>query len=69
MQQQLETAKSLADYLGVSLAKVRKDCRTTDIPRVKIGRSVRFDRTEVLLWLRAKGASQGIAEVSGGNCK
>lgn len=52
MQQQLDSAKSLATFLGVSLAKIRKDTRLTNMPRVKMGRTVRYDRDEVLTWLR-----------------
>lgn len=50
----LDTAKTLAEFMGVSVAKIRKDTRLTDMPRVKIGSAVRYDRGEVLGWLRAK---------------
>jgi excisionase family DNA binding protein len=51
----LDTAKSLAEFLNVSLAAVRKWTRLTDMPRVKIGRSVRFQRESVLEWTRRRG--------------
>ena len=54
----LDTAKSLAAFLQCSIAKVRKDTRLTDLPRLKFGRSVRYDRTEVLAWLRARQEQQ-----------
>ena len=44
----LDTAKSLAAFLCCSEAKVRKDTRLTDIPRINIGRAVRYDRQAVL---------------------
>ena len=52
--QVLDTAEDLAKFLQVSLASVRKWTRMTDIPRVRIGRAVRFDRTAVLEWQEAK---------------
>ncbi|MBM4259452.1 MAG: helix-turn-helix domain-containing protein [Deltaproteobacteria bacterium] len=54
----LDTAKTLANFLGVSVAKIRKDTRLTDLPRVRIGRTVRYDRSEVLTWLREKNGER-----------
>jgi excisionase family DNA binding protein len=52
--QELDTARDLAKFLKLSLAAVRKWTRTTDIPHIKAGRAVRYDRAAVLNWLRAR---------------
>lgn len=49
---QLDTAYSLAQFLNVSVACIRKYTRLTNIPVVRIGHAVRYDRTAVLAWLR-----------------
>lgn len=54
----LDTALSLAQFLNVSLAAVRKWTRTKDMPVVRAGRAVRYDRTEVLDWLRARSSQE-----------
>jgi excisionase family DNA binding protein len=51
---ELDTARELAKFFKVSLAAVRKWTRTTDIPRIKAGRAVRYDRVAVLEWLQAR---------------
>ena len=51
----LDTSKTLADFLNVSNAQIRKMCRTTNIPVIRVGCSVRFDREAVLEWLKKKG--------------
>jgi excisionase family DNA binding protein len=50
----LDTAESLADFLRLSVACIRKWTRTTDIPHLRCGRAVRFDRMEVLAWLKGR---------------
>lgn len=47
-------AADLAEKLKVKKPTVRFWCRTTDIPRLKLGRLVRFDYDEVLAWLRSR---------------
>jgi excisionase family DNA binding protein len=54
--EQLDTAQSLARFFNLSVACIRKWTRTTDIPVVRAGRAVRYDRTEVLAWLRSRAA-------------
>ena len=51
----LDTAPSLAKFLNVSVACIRKYTRTTDMPVVRIGAAVRYDRMSVLTWLQAGG--------------
>ena len=58
----LDTAKDLANFLNVSLAKVRRDTRFTDMPRVKMNRSIRYEREAVLAYLRAKNEIQTAAK-------
>lgn len=57
--QKLFTAKELAGYLNISLAYIRKLTRTSDIPRLRLGRTVRFDPEEVLAWFRAQQQGGG----------
>ena len=45
---QLDTAESLAKFLNISVAYVRKLTRLNKLPVVRIGRAVRFDRASVL---------------------
>jgi excisionase family DNA binding protein len=51
---QLDTAISLAAFLNVSVAYVRKLTRTHAISFIKIGRAVRFERERVLAELKQK---------------
>ena len=53
----LLTAQQLAGQTGLSLARVYELCRETDIPRVRLGRALRFDGEMVVQWLRAGGTS------------
>lgn len=50
----LDTARDLARFLNVSVASIRKWSRIMDLPKVRIGRAVRFDRAQVLAWQHAK---------------
>ena len=57
-----DTAKGLAEFLGVSVALIRKKSREPDFPKIKIGRSVRFSREDVVAWLKTqepKGNGRG----------
>jgi hypothetical protein len=57
---QLDDARTLAAYLRVSVALVRKWSRLADFPIIKCGKACRFDRASVVAWLEArqKGARQ-----------
>lgn len=52
--EKLDTAQSLADFLNISKACIRKYTRLTDIPRVNIGHAVRYNRQAVLTWLQQR---------------
>ncbi len=47
------TTAEAADLLGVSKWKVRDLVRAGDLPTVRIGRSLRFARTDVLAFMQA----------------
>ena len=51
----LDTAQELAAFFRISLASIRKWTRTTNIPIIRCGRAVRFDRQAVLTWLASGG--------------
>lgn len=57
----LDTADSFANFAHISVAQVRKMTRLTSMPRVKIGRAVRFDRAKVLAWLEGRASHNGKA--------
>jgi excisionase family DNA binding protein len=46
----LLNAQQTADYLGVSLATIRKWTHLGFIPRIKLGGTVRFDRDVIDAW-------------------
>lgn len=48
-------AEELADLLGLPLWRVYELAREKRIPRVRIGRSLRFDPNAVSDWLNAGG--------------
>jgi hypothetical protein len=54
----LDTAFSLAKFLNVSVACIRKHTRLTDMPVVRIGHAVRYDRQAVLAWLQQRDGGQ-----------
>jgi excisionase family DNA binding protein len=68
----LDTASDLAKFLNVSTASVRRWERETDMPRVRIGRVVRFDRSAVLAWQHANqqrnNEKLGPQRANGRNC-
>jgi excisionase family DNA binding protein len=43
----------LANYLGVSEAKLRRDVMARVLPFKKIGRMVRFSKTDIDEWLKS----------------
>ena len=51
----LWTPRDLADYLSVKESVVRYWVRNREIPFVRIGRQIRFDREDILDWITAKG--------------
>jgi excisionase family DNA binding protein len=54
----LDTARSLAAFLNLSLAHIRRLTREHRIPAIPVGdRGVRFDRAEVLKAFAARGKS------------
>ena len=46
--------KELAQKLSISVSMVNK-LLTQGMPRIKIGKSVRFDYDEVLKWIKERG--------------
>lgn len=50
----LITKNELANRLSVSVSLINKLMVETDIPRFKLGRSVRFDTGEVTAWLQQR---------------
>ena len=54
----LDTADTLAKFLKVTRACIRKWTISTDIPLIRCGRLVRYDRGEVLTWLRARSVTK-----------
>jgi hypothetical protein len=56
--EKLDDVKSLAAYFGNSVAFWRKKSRQADFPKIKCGRSVRFDRNQVLEHLRKQGTKE-----------
>lgn len=50
----LVDARALSACLSVREATIRAWTRTTDMPRIRCGRLVRFDVAEVVAWLRAR---------------
>jgi excisionase family DNA binding protein len=57
------TVKQVADYLGLDERTVRSGAADTrDIPRIKLGRSVRFDPDDVIAW-RDKKRSYSVARI------
>lgn len=54
--QRLDTAKTLADFLNMSVATIRLWGHREDFPKIKAFRAIRFDREEVLKWMRAQNS-------------
>ena len=48
------TVKELADILSLSQREIYKLAASNQIPHFKIGASVRFDPSRVLVWLEAR---------------
>ncbi len=48
---QIFTVKTLAEYLGVSVNWVYERSRKREIPRFKVGRLVRFRKSEIDRWM------------------
>ena len=61
----LDTARSLAAFLNLSLAHIRRLTREHRIPAIPVGdRSVRFDRAEVLKALRKEEQARPLGQAN-----
>ena len=58
MSQNLLTVKDVADLLSVKKSYIYELSRKDRIPRIKIGKYVRFDLDEVLAWVREGNGSK-----------
>ena len=58
MLDRLDTARTLAEFLNVSLAAVRKWTRFA-LPHIKVGRCTRYDRESVLRWMQTRQQQNG----------
>lgn len=56
----IDTASSLAKFLKLSPATIRKKTKLGEIPRLQLGRAVRYDRADVLRHLQKR--NDGISE-------
>ena len=54
MEKMLLTAEALATALSVKVSTIRKWTVTTDMPRVKRQRLVRYELSAVLAWLKGE---------------
>ena len=52
--EKLLSKKELADKLGIAEITINR-LLTKGLPRIKVGRQVRFDYVEVLEWLKNRG--------------
>jgi excisionase family DNA binding protein len=48
----LINVEDVAEILGVSKATVNKMMKERGMPHLKVGKLVRFDRDDVLLWMK-----------------
>jgi excisionase family DNA binding protein len=53
----LDDVDSLATFLHVSPGKIRKDLRETNLPRIRVGKAIRFERQTVLEYLKQQTES------------
>ena len=51
----LWTPADLAEYLSVKESVIKYWVRNREIPFVRLGRQIRFDREDILDWIAAKG--------------
>jgi excisionase family DNA binding protein len=51
-------AKELAHMLSVKVPTIRKWCTYSDIPRVSVGRLIRFEIAAVTDWIKNGGPSR-----------
>jgi excisionase family DNA binding protein len=59
--ERLGTAEEVAELLGVPVGWVREATRRGDVPCVRLGRYVRYDRDEVLAWVESLKSGGGPA--------
>jgi len=53
----LQTARELAEQVGISKARVYELVRNGELPAVHLGRAVRFDPTVVAQWFATGGTA------------
>lgn len=58
----LLTSQQAADYLRVKISTIRKWSHFGFIPKIKLGKSLRFDLDELDAWMEKK-ASKGRTEI------
>jgi hypothetical protein len=63
LETEINTEQKIADYLDVTLACLR-DWRSRKVgpPYLKLGRLVRYKRSDVLLWLEEQASQSGCPE-------
>lgn len=50
----LMTIEQCSEYLGFPIQRLRKMCHKKEIPFLKLGRSVRFYRPDIIKWAMSK---------------
>ena len=51
----LWTPRDLASYLSIKESVIKYWVRTHEVPHIRIGRQIRFDRDDILEWIATKG--------------
>lgn len=57
-QNEFLTIEELADMLKISTRTIRRILKRGDLPAIRIGRQIRFNREAVNLWLKTQSIEQ-----------
>lgn len=57
-EEKLLTKGEIAEFLNVSVKTIDKKVHLNEIPYYKVGRLVRFDKSEILAWAKEKSSSR-----------
>jgi excisionase family DNA binding protein len=51
---ELMTVKEVAKYLKLTDLTIRRKVKTGELPYIKMGRSIRFEKSEIDAWVRGQ---------------
>ncbi len=59
LNKEMMSVKEVSKFLGVDINTVYTKCSKDEIPHLKIGKQYRFDKAEILKWMKEQPGGEG----------